>query len=147
MAYVGYIASGKGDDNYWVEKNTKGDGIGGHALVVSLKTIGSTGTSHPGTGYAWCTFSTATGSKFKRENPSDTRNSSNQQFGSGYTLTKYFWGNSSYPAFVAVKNYQDGKIANALPAPSNSTGWFMASAGQYYAVFLQFAGSILLLAL
>ena len=36
IGIVGYIASGKDDDDYWVEKNTKQAGIGGHALVMSI---------------------------------------------------------------------------------------------------------------
>ena len=36
IGVVGYIA--QGNDDYWVEKNTVKDGIGGHALVICLKT-------------------------------------------------------------------------------------------------------------
>ena len=53
-------------------------------------------------------------------------------------MTKDLWNNSYFPAFVAVKDYRDGKIANALPFPVDKcTGWFMPTIGQCYAIFTQ----------
>ena len=46
IGIVGYLGN-----NYWTEKGVSGKG--GHALVMCLKTIGSTGKTSIGTGYAW----------------------------------------------------------------------------------------------
>ena len=132
IGVVGYIA--KGGDDYWVEKNTVKDGIGGHALVMCLKTIGSKNSSDTNKAYQWSTTNLDT----KLTNvttPADIMKS-NQAYGSGYTQTQTLWDdNAKYPAFGAVKGY------NELPAPKDkSTGWFMASAGQYYAIISQLGG-------
>ena len=138
IGVVGYIAKSDGSDNCWVEKNT-GSGHGGHALVMGLKTIGSTGTADPGTHLVWCNFSTPT--SHTKLSVNMIKNSSNEDYGSGYKMSSDFWNtnNSSvvYPAFFTVKNYTTFK------APANKcTGWFMATAGQYYAVFDQLGGGM-----
>ena len=134
IGVVGYIAKGDGSDNCWVEKNT-GSGHGGHALVMGLRTIGSTKTTDPGTLLRWCTFSSETSQH--KQSVSDIKNSSNQTYGSGYKTTSGFWNSNSYPAFVTVKNYTTFK------APADKcTGWFIATAGQYYAVFDQLGGGM-----
>lgn len=46
IGIVGYLGN-----NYWTEKDTKEKGIGGHALVLCLKTIGSNGTTNIGSFY------------------------------------------------------------------------------------------------
>lgn len=46
IGIVGYLGS-----DYWTEKGVSGKG--GHALVMCLKTIGSTGKTSIGTAYAW----------------------------------------------------------------------------------------------
>ena len=134
IGVVGYIAKGDGSDNCWVEKNT-GSGHGGHALVMGLRTIGSTKTTDPGTLLRWCTFSSETSQH--KQSVNDIKNSSNQTYGSGYKTTSGFWNSNSYPAFVTVKNYTTFK------APADKcTGWFIATAGQYYAVFDQLGGGM-----
>ncbi len=126
IGIVGYIASGKGDDDYWVEKNTKQQGIGGHALVMCLKMVGSHGTTDLGSKYVW--RSSGTTSHIIRPNDATSIiNSHNQEVGSGYLSTKDMVNHGS-PAGNAALAYND------LPAPADkSTGWFLPSIGQYYA--------------
>ena len=131
IGVVGYIGNNK-----WTESGT-GTGYGGHALVIGLKTIGSTGTTDNGNIYAWCSDANLRPNHIK-QTPEMIMTSSNQDYGSGYLMTKDLWDNSYYPAFVAVKDYRDGKIENALPFPADKcTGWFMPTIGQCYAVFTQ----------
>lgn len=123
IGIVGYLGS-----DYWTEKVVSGKG--GHALVMCLKTIGSTGKTSIGTGYAWYSSNIDAG-RTKVTSKSDIVNSKNQPYGSGYTETDALikkWGSAAAAAYYA-QNY------NTLPAPSSKcTGWFLPSAGQYYAV-------------
>ena len=131
IGVVGYIGNNK-----WTESGT-GTGYGGHALVMGLKTIGSTGTTNNGNTYAWCSDDNRRPNHTK-QTAQMIMTSSDKDYGSGYLMTKDLWNNSYFPAFVAVKNYRDGKIANALPFPADKcTGWFMPTIGQCYAVFTQ----------
>ena len=138
IGIVSYIAKGDGSDDYWVEKDTQTKGIGGHALVMGLMTIGSTGTTNPGKLLKWCTFTGATSpSHTKMNSAADIRKSSDQVHGSGYKMTSDFWNNASYPAFTEVKNY---KIPETLK--NKSTDWFIPTVGQWYAVFDQFGNGV-----
>ena len=135
IGIVGYITM-KGNGNYWTEKDTKEKGIGGHALVMCLKHIGSTKTSDFGYSYKWCTFDGQT--SHRKLSMPEILNSFEKDYGSGYLMTKDFWLSSSYPAFQAVKNYNEGKIANAYTYPKDKcTGWFIPTVGQFYAVLSQ----------
>lgn len=129
IGIVGYITM-NGDGNYWTEKDTKKGIDGGHALVMCLKTIGSTGKTSIGTGYAWYSSNSDAGRK-KVTSKSDIVNSKNQSYGSGYTETNELikkWGTAAAAAYQAQKY-------NMLPAKSTKcTGWFLPTAGQYYAV-------------
>lgn len=150
IGIVGYIGN-----NYWTEKGVSGKG--GHALVMCLKTIGSTGSTvdaqedykkngnngakvkaYIGTRYAWYSSNSDTG-RPKVNSKSLLVNSYNQTYGSGYTDTNYLinkWNSEAAAAFHA-------KIYNTLPANSfKCTGWFLPSAGQYYAVMSQLGGGI-----
>lgn len=146
IGIVGYLGN-----NYWTEKGVNGKG--GHALVMCLKTIGSTGSTkaaqedykkngdngakvkaYTGTRYAWHSSESDAGRK--KYDQDKTRksmliNSYNQPYGSGYTETNALigqWGSEAAAAFQA-QNYK------MLPANSSKcTGWFLPSAGQYYAV-------------
>ena len=138
IGIVGYTTM-NGDGNYWTEKGVSGKG--GHALVMCLKTIGSTGSTkaaqedfkkgnnvqaYIGTGYKWY-FSNSDLGRTKVNSKSLLVNSCDETYGSGYTETAALIGDS--PAASAAQNY------NTLPAPSSKcTGWFLPSAGQYYAV-------------
>ena len=123
IGIVGYLGN-----DYWTEKGVSGKG--GHALVMCLKTIGSTGKTSIGTGYAWYSSNTDAG-RTKINNKDLLVNSYKQSYGSGYTDTNYLinkWGSNAAAAYQA-KNY------STLSAPTNKcTGWFLPSAGQYYAV-------------
>ena len=146
IGIVGYLGN-----NYWTEKGVSGKG--GHALVMCLKTIGSTGSTkaaqedykkngdngekvkaYTGTRYAWHSLESDAGRKKYDEDKTRKSmliNSYNQPYGSGYTETNALigqWGSEAAAAFQA-QNYK------TLPANSSKcTGWFLPSAGQYYAV-------------
>ena len=126
IGIVGYLGS-----DYWTEKDTKEKGIGGHALVMCLKNIGSTGKISIGTRYAWYSSGSDTGRRPFVDSKDLIVNSNNQTYGSGYTDTNYLinkWNSEAAAAYQA-KNYK------TLPANSSKcTGWFLPSAGQYYAV-------------
>ena len=137
IGIIGYLAKDNGVDSkldYWVETNTKNADVGGHALVMCLKTIGSTSKTNVGTPYAWYS---STGNVFSTKVTSKDLivKSYNETYGSGYIATAALIGGS--PAAAAAKNY------NMLPANSSKcTGWFLPSAGQYYAVMSQLGGGM-----
>ena len=125
IGIVGYLGN-----NYWTEKGVSGKG--GHALVMCLKTIGSTGKTSMGTPYAWYSSDSDVG-RTKVNSRSLLVNSYKQSYGSGYTETNALikiWGPDPAPgAAYQAQNYK------TLPAKSSKcTGWFLPSAGQYYAV-------------
>ena len=142
IGIVGYLGN-----NYWTEKGVSGKG--GHALVMCLKTIGSIGSTveaqevyknegngekvaaYIGTGYAWNSSSNSDAGRIKVNSKSLLVNSYNQTYGSGYTETAALikkWGPDAAAAYQA-KNYK------TLPANSTKcTGWFLPTAGQFYAV-------------
>ena len=129
IGVIGYLGNNK-----WTESGT-GSGYGGHALVMCLKNIDSKSTTHMGAYYQW-------GSSNRNWQPTtvDTgdkiRGSSDKDYGSGYKETRVLVAKGSEAA-TAAKNY------NTLPAPlSKCTGWFLPSAGQYYAVMSQLGGGI-----
>ena len=138
IGIVGYLGN-----NYWTEKGVSGKG--GHALVMCLKTIGSTGSTkaaqedfkngknvqaYIGTGYAWYSSNSDAG-RTRVDGKDKLVNSKNQTSGSGYTETDALikkWGSAAAAAYQA-QNYK------TLPANSSKcTGWFLPTAGQYYAV-------------
>ena len=131
IGIIGYLGN-----NYWTEKDVviSGKPVGGHALVMCLKTIGSTGKTNFGTGYAWYSSNSDLGST--KVNSRDLLvKSYNETYGSGYTETAALiqkWGSAAAAAYWA-KNYNT--LPNTLPANSTKcTGWFLPTAGQYYAV-------------
>ena len=160
IGIVGYTTM-KRDGNYWTEKDVviSGKPVGGHALVMCLKTIGSTGStkaaqddynkyrnnSRPivqayiGTIYRWYSDCYTDAGLDKVTSKPDIVNSKNQTSGSGYTETAALirnWGSAAAAAYQA-KNY------STLPAPSSKcTGWFLPSAGQYYAAMSQLGGGM-----
>jgi len=127
IGIVGYIGS-----NYWTEKNTKSSSVGGHALVMCLKTIGSTGTTNHGTNYQWKTSNTDD-SRTKVNTSALIVGSSTQVYGSGYKESVAL-NNSAHPAAQAALAY------TTLKAPATSTGWFLPSAGQCYAIMNAIGG-------
>ena len=127
IGIVGYIGS-----DYWTEKDVviSGKPVGGHALVMCLKTIDSTGKTNIGKKYVWYSSNINAGRK-KINSKSLLVNSYNETYGSGYTETAALikqWGPAADAAYQA-QNYK------TLPANSaKCTGWFLPTAGQYYAV-------------
>ena len=136
IGIIGYLGN-----DYWTEKDVviSGKPVGGHALVMCLKTIGSTGKTSMGTRYVWYSSNRDTGRRPFVNSKNLIVNSNNQTYGSGYTDTNYLinnWGSNAAAAYQA-------KIYNTLPAKSSKcTGWFLPSAGQYYAVMSQLGGGI-----
>ena len=155
IGIIGYLGN-----DYWTEKDVviSRKPVGGHALVMCLKTIGSTGSTkaaqedfknngaggakvkaYIGTRYVWYSSNSDTGRKLYVDSKKKIVDSNNQIYGSGYTDTNYLinkWKSEAAAAFQA-------KIYNTLPAKSSKcTGWFLPSAGQYYAVMSQLGGGI-----
>ena len=128
VGIVGYVG-----ENYWTEKQLKSSNKGGHALVMCLKTIGSTGTTgdaNIGTRYAWYSSNTDAG-RTKINSKALLTGSYNQTYGSGVTETKALiskWSTAAAAAYQA-KNYTTLKASS-----SKCSGWFLPTAGQYYAV-------------
>ena len=137
VGIVVYIPEATGAD-YWAERGSISGKtyIGGHGLVMCLKTINSTGSTDFGKGYRW-----SSSSSDEKNIPNVTSkvlivDSKNQTSGSGYTMTAALI-NIGSEAATAAKNY------NTLPAPSSKcTGWFLPSAGQYYAAMSQLGGGM-----
>lgn len=127
VGIVGYVG-----DNYWTEKQLKSSNKGGHALVMCLKTIGSTGTTDIGTRIAWYSSNTDTDAGRPKVNSKALLTGSyNKTYGSGVTETAALiskWSTAAAAAYHA-------KYDTTLPAlPSKCSGWFLPTAGQYYAV-------------
>ena len=122
-------------NNRWTENTVSGKG--GHALVMALKTIGSTGKKDRGTKIRWYPTDGDTGN-VKIHSGARVRASFNQDYGSGYTVTKSLIAQSNnFEAAVAAVKHNE-----TLPVPSNCTGWFLASVGQYYAMLTGLGGGI-----
>ena len=146
IGVIGYLGNNK-----WTESGT-GSGYGGHALVMCLKTTGLTKAAQEGKNveayigkkYKWYSPPSSnsdmdTGRKLYVNSKEKIVDSKDQIYGSGYTDTNYLitkWGSNAAAAYQAQKY-------NTLPAPSSKcTGWFLPSAGQYYAVMSQLGGGI-----
>lgn len=139
IGIIGYLGN-----DYWTEKDVviSEKKVGGHALVMCLKTIGSTGQTNFGGWYAWYSAPNSNNldaCRTKVNSKSLLVNSCNETYGSGYTETVALikkWGQNAEAAYWAKKY-------NTLPANSSKcTGWFLPSAGQYYAVMSQLGGGI-----
>ena len=142
VGIIVYLAKDNGVDgklDYWVETNIKNADVGGHGLVMCLKNINSTGSTDFGKRYRWSSSSSSDEDEKNMPNvnsKSDIVNSKNQISGSGYTMTAALIKISSEAA-TAVKDY------NTLPAPSSKcTGWFLPTAGQFYAAMSQLGGGM-----
>lgn len=125
VGIVGYVG-----ENYWTEKQLKSSNKGGHALVMCLKTIGSTGTTSIGTGYAWYSSNTDAG-RPKVNSKALLTGSKNQIYGSGFNETNELitkWSTAAAAAYHA-KHYTELSASS-----SKCSGWFLPTAGQYYAV-------------
>ena len=136
IGIVGYITM-NGDGNYWTEKKTKEDRIGGHALIMGLKHIGSKSPKDMGTRCYWYPSKTSCGT-FNVADASYVKLSENETYGSGFLCTKNLVAKgSNFQAAIKADSYN-----LELPTPKMTTGWFLPSVGQYYAVFSQLGGGI-----
>ena len=120
--------------------------------MMCLKTIGSTGSTkaaqedfknnksvdrpivkaYIGTGYAWSSDSHSDTDLTNVTNKDLIVDSKNQPYGSGYTATAALIKRFGPDEATA---YYQAHIYNTLPANSSKcTGWFLPTAGQYYAV-------------
>ena len=139
IGIIVYLAENNDGNDKWAETNTAGSGIGGHGLVMCLKNIGSTGSTDDGKKLRWSAWNNSDVDVKNIPNVTskpDIVNSKNQTSGSGYTMTAELIKIDSEAA-IAAKNY------NTLPAPSsNCTGWFLPTAGQYYAAMSQLGGGM-----
>lgn len=141
VGIVVYLAENNDGNDKWVETNTKiGEyTVGGHGLVMCLKTIGSTSPTNFGNNYAWYSDGYIDTEFVNVQSRSDVLKSKNQSNGSGYTNTNYLidlWSSAAAAtAPYQAKNYKE------LPVNSSKcTGWFLPSAGQYYAALSQCGG-------
>ena len=139
IGIIVYLAENNDGNDKWAETNTAGSGIGGHGLVMCLKNIGSTGSTDDGKKLRWSAWNNSYVDVKNIPNVTskpDIVNSKNQTSGSGYTMTAELIKIDSEAA-IAAKNY------NTLSAPSsNCTGWFLPTAGQYYAAMSQLGGGM-----
>ena len=142
IGIVGYLGN-----NYWTEKGVSGKG--GHALVMCLRNVDSAGSTQEAlddydqNGFNGTKVKNYIGKTFQfltYRTPSvrpcinskeDIVNSCNNAKGSGYTetnalITTY---HENAPAAFYAKNY-----TTLYPTSDLCTGWFLPSAGQYYAV-------------
>lgn len=125
VGIVGYVG-----DNYWTENQLKSSNQGGHALVMCLKTIGSTETTGMGTCFVWYSSKTSA-DRPKINSKALLIGSCNQPYGSGVTETNALiskWGTEAAAAYQA-KYYTTLKASS-----SKCSSWFLPTAGQYYAV-------------
>ena len=116
IGIVGYLGN-----DYWTEKGVVSSEkpVGGHALVMSLKTIGS---------YCWNSADNYGGRP--QYSLVKITSSASQNYGSGYNETKLLASYGS--AFAAAKAAFDYNSECKLP--QNTTGWFLPSGGQLYAI-------------
>ena len=128
VGIVGYITMNN-DGNYWTEKDTKAEGIGGHALVMSLKSLGSSGKTDIGTQYRWINNWRYYSGLQCVNTKGLIIGSYNYNYGSGYYVSNFLrnkWGDNAQAAYYALEFPSTNTNKN--------TGWFLATAGQYYAV-------------
>ena len=118
--------------DYWVETNTKNADVGGHALVMCLKTVGSNATSDLGKTFAWSTITNCGRTKYC--DPPTIEGSVSYIYGSGYLETEALDNLGKCPAASAAKHYDGLKVSN------KSTGWFLPTVGQYLAAIEQLGG-------
>ena len=125
VGIVGYVG-----ENYWTEKQLKSSNKGGHALVMCLKTIGSTGTTSIGTRFAWYSSNTNAG-RTKINSKALLTGSYDKTYGSGVNETNALINKWSTAAAAA---YQAKYYTTLKASSSKCSGWFLPTAGQYYAV-------------
>ena len=140
VGIVVYIPAATGDD-YWAERGSISDKpyIGGHGLVLALKTVGSTGDDtrmNYGSNFYWWTTNSGDQTGCQSPNLSNHINSQKYVWGSGYYLSNKIGNNSQVVS--AAKGYKPSygskpSVSLTDNATSKCTGWFVPSIGQIYA--------------
>ena len=147
VGIVVYLAENNDGNDKWAETNTKiGEyTVGGHGLVMALKDYGTpesgdTRINH-GPTTIWGYFGTNNKTGFQSNDPSAHITAKTSNRGSGYYLSGILGSNS--PAVKATRDYKpsytfSGDTYNNIDFKGNAvrhtTGWFLPSAGQFYAV-------------
>ena len=140
VGVVVYIPEATGVD-YWAERGSISDKpyIGGHGLVLALKTVGSTGDDtrmNYGSNFYWWTTNSGNQTGCQSTSMSYHINSQKNVCGSGYYLSNKIGNNSQVVS--AAKGYKPSygsksSVSLTDNATSKSTGWFVPSIGQIYA--------------
>ena len=102
-----------------------------HGYAMALKNVHSSGSTF-GT-YKWATNSNSDVSGIPNTSTSTWQTSSSDM--DGYTNTTYL-NSTAYPAGYAAKT----TYASQATAPSNSSGWFLPSTGQWYNILVNLGG-------
>ena len=140
VGVVVYIPEATGVD-YWAERGSISDKpyIGGHGLVLALKTVGSTGDDtrmNYGSNFYWWTTNSGNQTGCQSTSLSYHLNSQKNVCGSGYYLSNKIGNNSQVVS--AAKGYKPSygsksSVSLTDNATSKCTGWFVPSIGQIYA--------------
>ncbi len=101
-----------------------------HGYAMALKNVHSSGST-VGT-YSWASTSTDVSGIPNTSNSTWQTSSSDMD---GYTNTTYL-NSTAYPAGYAAKT----TYASQVTAPSNSSGWFLPSNGQWYYILVNLGG-------
>ena len=149
VGIVVYIPAATGVDK-WSERGSVigNSNIGGHGLVMALKNVGSTGAdtrTNYGNKYAWGFWGINNKTGYQSLTLSDHLDAKTTNRGSGYYLSNILGDGSA--AVSAAKSYKPSYGTNSSVSLTNNattktTGWFLPSAGQIYAVINATCGGL-----
>ena len=149
VGVVVYIPAATGVDK-WSERGSVigNSNIGGHGLVMALKNVGSTGAdtrTNYGNKYAWGFLGINNKTGYQSLTLSDHLDAKTTNRGSGYYLSNILGDGSA--AVSAAKSYKPSYGTNSSVSLTNNattktTGWFLPSAGQIYAVINATCGGL-----
>ena len=149
VGIVVYIPAATGVDK-WSERGSVigNSNIGGHGLVMALKNVGSTGAdtrTNYGNKYAWGFLGINNKTGYQSLTLSDHLDAKITNRGSGYYLSNILGDGSA--AVSAAKSYKPSYGTNSSVSLTNNattktTGWFLPSAGQIYAVINATCGGL-----
>lgn len=142
VGIVVYIPAATGVDK-WSERGSvsSNSNIGGHGLVMALKNVGTSNSGDTrnsfGPWYVWYSSDRNNITGYQSNSLSDHLNSQTSFRGSGYYLTNRLGSSSS--AATVTRNYKPSyglqtNISLTGNAQSKSTGWFLPSVGQIFAL-------------
>ena len=142
VGIVVYIPAATGVDK-WSERGSvsSNSNIGGHGLVMALKNVGTSNSGDTrnsfGPWYVWYSSDRNNITGYQSNSLSDHLNSQTSFRGSGYYLTNRLGSSSS--AATVTRNYKPSyglqtNISLTGNAQFKSTGWFLPSVGQIFAL-------------